>query len=186
MFKNINEFINSKEGIGATELTEIFKEIDELDWLYIIKKISDEEYKKKYDEYNERIFRYSITFGENIREFTESLILLMGNERALKVLIHELKHVEYYKKWNIKYVFGIIKFSGAVQENDIIKMDLDPFVYGSYEDVMLLKPRDRILFLIEVNEAPEDMSEGDKNSSNFWKDKLKEFDKSHKDLSKEK
>jgi len=170
--EDIQKFIESESNLSYEELLQINQALDNLEWLNIIGKISNEEYKKQNASKNEKPSKHIINFGKEVKKFATALHYIFGKDEAKRMVIHELKHAEVCEEYNVGYFFGIMKLKDIKG-----KKAIQAFILPSYEETMLLKPRDRILFNIKLNEAPgEDMSDGDKETAVFWRDKLKEFD----------
>jgi len=170
MIEKIKEFFESDSDLSHGEMWQIDEDLANLEWENISGKISNEDYLRQVILKNEKPLRNSINFRKNTKKFSEFLKFLFGENLGKTKFLHELEHAKICDKHKIDYFFRISKF------NDI-ETTLQPFIQVFDEDLVLLEPRERILFLIENNRAPKDMSSGDLKMVGFWEGKLIEFDR---------
>lgn len=182
MIEDVKEFFQSKSDLTYAELWKVIQESSKLEWLNITGELSNEEYLRQINSMNEKPLKNTFNFGKDYKKFFIALNHFYGEEKGKACFIHELKHAKICEKYNIDYFFGITIFDDVKDiGNGYFERTIQPFVQDSDKDLTLLNSRERILFHIENNEAPDDMSSGDEQAVIFWKEKLKEIDS--KDIS---
>ena len=177
MFEDIQRFVESGSDLSYGEFWKINQELTNLDWLNIAGELSNEEYLKQTNLINRKPVKNTLNFGKDTKKFSMALNHLFGEKEGQAKFKHESEHKKICERYNINYCFGIMKFNDIKgRGGGFVERTIQPFIQASDEDLLLLKPRKRILFHIENNKAPEDMSSGDEQDATFWKEKLKEFD----------
>ena len=177
MIEEVQGFIVSESNLSYGEMWQINEDLINLDWLNIIGKISNKEYLEQVLLKSEKPSINTLCFGKDTIKFSAVLNQLFGEKEGQAKFTHELEHAKICEKHKIDYFFGIMKFSDIKRKNGFIERNIQPFIQASDYDLVLLKPKERILFHIENNKSPKDMSEGDRKAAKFWEEKLMEFEK---------
>lgn len=178
MIEEFQRFFESESDLFYRELEEANQELAKLDWLNILGEISDEEYLKKVNSINEKPLKNILNFGKNTKKFSMALNHFFGEKEGQNKFNHELGHAKICEKHKIDYFFGIMKFNDIKKREDgFFERTFQPFIQASDQDLVLLNPRERVLFHIENNKAPKNMSSGDIEATEFWEKKLVEVEK---------